>query len=98
MRTTDPIHPTYLRGTIIARSLYICTKSKDLRTALEGESVPQETDIYYSFMKMGNYTTSTARDSKQKFQYKGFGRYLKEQRGRLYIVRRCIVILVCWED
>ncbi|XP_015163616.1 uncharacterized protein [Solanum tuberosum] len=26
------------------------------------------------------------------------GRFLKEQRGRLYIVRRCVVMLLCWHD
>lgn len=36
----------YLRGTIIVWRLYICNKSKDLRAALEEESVPQKTDIH----------------------------------------------------
>ncbi|NP_001349773.1 uncharacterized protein LOC100275079 [Zea mays] len=26
------------------------------------------------------------------------GRALKGQRGRLYIIRRCIVMLLCWHD
>ncbi|XP_027079350.1 uncharacterized protein LOC113754324 [Coffea eugenioides] len=26
------------------------------------------------------------------------GRFLKEQRGRLYIVRRCVVMLLCWHE
>ncbi|XP_074289870.1 small polypeptide DEVIL 2-like [Silene latifolia] len=26
------------------------------------------------------------------------GRFLKEQRGRLYIIRRCIVMLLCSDD
>nr|XP_016470058.1 PREDICTED: uncharacterized protein LOC107792360 [Nicotiana tabacum] len=26
------------------------------------------------------------------------GRFLKEQRGRLYIMRRCVIILLCWHD
>ncbi|XP_051141224.1 small polypeptide DEVIL 3 [Andrographis paniculata] len=26
------------------------------------------------------------------------GRFLKEQRGKLYIMRRCVVMLICWHD
>lgn len=37
-------------------------------------------------------------DSKKKISSKGLGRFLKEQRGRLYIVRRCVVMLLCWQD
>ncbi|XP_031406906.1 uncharacterized protein LOC116215366 [Punica granatum] len=29
---------------------------------------------------------------------KGLGRFLKEQRSRLYIIRRCVVMLLCWQD
>ncbi|XP_022774666.1 uncharacterized protein LOC111316787 [Durio zibethinus] len=24
--------------------------------------------------------------------------FLREERGRLYIIRRCIVMLLCWQD
>ncbi|XP_011651363.1 uncharacterized protein LOC105434872 [Cucumis sativus] len=26
------------------------------------------------------------------------GGYIKEQKGRLYIIRSCIVMLLCWHD
>ncbi|XP_054785673.1 small polypeptide DEVIL 3 [Prosopis cineraria] len=26
------------------------------------------------------------------------GGYLREQKGRLYIIRRCVVMLLCWHD
>ncbi|XP_075493607.1 small polypeptide DEVIL 6-like [Primulina tabacum] len=26
------------------------------------------------------------------------GKFLKEQRGRLYIMRRCVEMLLCWRD
>ncbi|KAJ4713343.1 ROTUNDIFOLIA like [Melia azedarach] len=42
--------------------------------------------------------SSTVSDSKRKFSCKGIGGFLKEQRGRLYIIRRCIVMLLCWHD
>jgi hypothetical protein len=28
----------------------------------------------------------------------GLGRLLKEQKARLYIIRRCVVMLVCYHD
>ncbi|XP_059624592.1 small polypeptide DEVIL 4-like [Cornus florida] len=35
---------------------------------------------------------------KKRLSSKRFGRFLKEQRGRLYITRRCVVMLLCWHD
>uniref|UniRef100_A0A2C9WK41 Uncharacterized protein n=1 Tax=Manihot esculenta TaxID=3983 RepID=A0A2C9WK41_MANES len=29
---------------------------------------------------------------------RSLGGYLREQKGRLYIIRRCIVMLLCWHD
>ncbi|XP_012082026.1 uncharacterized protein LOC105641978 [Jatropha curcas] len=29
---------------------------------------------------------------------KGVGAVLREQRARLYIIRRCVVMLLCWHD
>ncbi|CAH9056843.1 unnamed protein product [Cuscuta epithymum] len=29
---------------------------------------------------------------------RGFGVHIKEQKGRLFIIRRCIVMLICWHD
>ncbi|KAH0888319.1 hypothetical protein HID58_050748 [Brassica napus] len=26
------------------------------------------------------------------------GKYIKEQKGRIYIIRRCVVMLLCWHD
>ncbi|XP_006400132.2 uncharacterized protein LOC18017359 [Eutrema salsugineum] len=26
------------------------------------------------------------------------GKYMKEQKGRIYIIRRCVVMLLCWHD
>ncbi|XP_076896923.1 small polypeptide DEVIL 2-like [Bidens hawaiensis] len=31
-------------------------------------------------------------------QSKRLGKFLKEQRGRLYIIKRCVVMLICWND
>ncbi|XP_073116097.1 small polypeptide DEVIL 4-like [Elaeis guineensis] len=28
----------------------------------------------------------------------GLGRALREQKARLYIIRRCVVMLLCWHD
>ncbi|CAK8540897.1 unnamed protein product [Lathyrus oleraceus] len=41
---------------------------------------------------------SNIRGSKKKVSCKKLGGYLKEQKGRLYIIRRCVVMLLCWHD
>lgn len=43
-------------------------------------------------------TSNISGESKRKFSCKGLGGFLKEQRGRLYIIRRCVVMLLCWHD
>lgn len=45
---------------------------------------------------------NTTRSSRQKQGKYGFtrkcGRLVKEQRARFYIMRRCVVMLICWTD
>lgn len=41
---------------------------------------------------------ATVEGSKKKMSCRRLGGYLREQKGRLYIIRRCIVMLVCWHD
>ncbi|XP_028083286.1 uncharacterized protein LOC114284545 [Camellia sinensis] len=36
--------------------------------------------------------------SKRRISSRGLGGVLKEQRTRLYIIRRCVVMLLCWHD
>ncbi|XP_058182840.1 small polypeptide DEVIL 4-like [Rhododendron vialii] len=36
--------------------------------------------------------------SKKRISSKGLGGVLKEQKTRLYIIRRCVVMLLCWHD
>ncbi|XP_041003611.1 uncharacterized protein LOC121249036 [Juglans microcarpa x Juglans regia] len=43
-------------------------------------------------------SSETMRDSKRKVFCRKLGGYLKEQKGRLYIIRRCVVMLLCWHD
>lgn len=48
-------------------------------------------------MKMSR---ATMKGSKKKMSCscRSLGGYLREQKGRLYIIRRCIVMLLCWHD
>ncbi|XP_021668205.1 small polypeptide DEVIL 3-like [Hevea brasiliensis] len=46
-------------------------------------------------MKMSR---TTMEDSKKKISCRSLGGYLREQKARLYIIRRCIVMLLCWHD
>ncbi|XP_057492403.1 small polypeptide DEVIL 4-like [Actinidia eriantha] len=41
-------------------------------------------------MKMG--------DLKKKLSSRGLGRFFRQQRARLYIMRRCVVMLLCSQD
>jgi hypothetical protein len=43
---------------------------------------------------------ASATSNKRKFSCKGLGvgGLLKEARGRLYIFKRCIIMLLCWHD
>ncbi|KAL7608739.1 small polypeptide DEVIL 4 [Lactuca sativa] len=38
------------------------------------------------------------RSSTRRIPSKGFGGVLKEQKARLYIIRRCVVMLLCYHD
>ncbi|XP_057443574.1 small polypeptide DEVIL 4-like [Lotus japonicus] len=48
-------------------------------------------------MKMGSVTIG---GSKRRISSsnRGFGGVLREQKARLYIIRRCVVMLLCWHD
>ncbi|RHN81408.1 hypothetical protein MtrunA17_Chr1g0198731 [Medicago truncatula] len=47
-------------------------------------------------MKMGAIGGSKRRLSSSSSR--GLGGVLKEQRARLYIIRRCVVMLLCWHE
>ncbi|KAL2904998.1 Virion host shutoff protein [Bienertia sinuspersici] len=36
--------------------------------------------------------------SKRKFVNHGLSDMVREQRARLYIIRRCVVMLLCWHE
>ncbi|KAI4357862.1 hypothetical protein L6164_001785 [Bauhinia variegata] len=36
--------------------------------------------------------------SKRRLSSRGLGGALREQRAKLYIIRRCVVMLLCWHD
>ncbi|XP_021847090.1 small polypeptide DEVIL 2-like [Spinacia oleracea] len=38
------------------------------------------------------------KESEKRMSSRKLGRFLREQRGRLYIIRRCIVMLLCSQD
>ncbi|XP_027367460.1 uncharacterized protein LOC113873510 [Abrus precatorius] len=46
-------------------------------------------------MKMGSPTIG---GSKRRVSSRGLGGVIREQRARLYIIRRCVVMLLCWHD
>ncbi|KAF8033121.1 hypothetical protein BT93_D1883 [Corymbia citriodora subsp. variegata] len=36
--------------------------------------------------------------SKRRLSSRGLGGALREQKAKLYIIRRCVVMLLCWHD
>ncbi|XP_011077282.1 uncharacterized protein LOC105161330 [Sesamum indicum] len=46
-------------------------------------------------MKMSSSNSSS---SKRRISSRGLGGVLREQRARLYIIRRCVVMLLCYHD
>ncbi|WOH07740.1 hypothetical protein DCAR_0727173 [Daucus carota subsp. sativus] len=49
-------------------------------------------------MKMMSHGSSGIRGSKRRIASKGLGGVLRQQRARLYIIRRCVVMLLCWHE
>ncbi|XVE77459.1 hypothetical protein DITRI_Ditri13aG0064500 [Diplodiscus trichospermus] len=54
-------------------------------------------------MKMSSSGSSSAataaiKESKKKISSRKLGGYLRQQKGRLYIIQRCVVMLLCWHD
>ncbi|PPR87178.1 hypothetical protein GOBAR_AA33514 [Gossypium barbadense] len=60
-----------------------------IRTPL---SVPQQHKVE---MKMSSGSMGA---SKRRLSSRGVGGVLREQRAKLYIIRRCVVMLLCWHD
>ncbi|KAF8048443.1 hypothetical protein N665_2513s0009 [Sinapis alba] len=50
-------------------------------------------------MEMERVVRSSERSKEKKRSIsKRLGKYMKEQKGRVYIIRRCVVMLLCWHD
>ncbi|XP_015577990.1 small polypeptide DEVIL 4-like [Ricinus communis] len=47
-------------------------------------------------MKMN--TAASIGSSKRRLSSRGLGSAFREQKARLYIIRRCVVMLLCWHD
>ncbi|XP_050383767.1 small polypeptide DEVIL 4-like [Argentina anserina] len=43
-------------------------------------------------------SSSSNGNKRSKVSSRGLGGYLRQQKGRLYIIRRCVVMLLCWHD
>ncbi|XP_031501208.1 small polypeptide DEVIL 4-like isoform X1 [Nymphaea colorata] len=43
-------------------------------------------------------TSNGLGSSKRRLSSRGLGGALREQRARLYIIRQCVVMLLCWHD
>ncbi|KAI5660162.1 hypothetical protein M9H77_28955 [Catharanthus roseus] len=50
------------------------------------------------YMVQVQKAASTGDSRERKLRSRRVGQYFREQRGRLFIIRRCIVMLLCWQD
>ncbi|XP_047324334.1 small polypeptide DEVIL 6-like [Impatiens glandulifera] len=48
-------------------------------------------------MKMSG-SSSNNNKKRGRISSRGLGGALREQRARLYIIKRCVVMLLCWHD
>ncbi|EOA36708.1 hypothetical protein CARUB_v10012257mg [Capsella rubella] len=78
--------------------LYLERERKTLRNTKDKLVffLPKSFDRYILKMKMGS--SQRMGGSKRRVSSKGLGAVLKEQRAKLYIIRRCVVMLLCWHD
>ncbi|RYQ78999.1 uncharacterized protein LOC107638177 [Arachis ipaensis] len=51
-----------------------------------------------SMRRGSSSSSSSSSSSKKKVSCRRLGGYIREQKGRLYIIRRCVVMLLCWHD
>nr|XP_011467827.1 PREDICTED: uncharacterized protein LOC105352423 [Fragaria vesca subsp. vesca] len=49
-------------------------------------------------MAAGSSSSSSNDKKRSKVSSRKLGGYLRQQKGRLYIIRRCVVMLLCWHD
>ncbi|KAL4609913.1 small polypeptide DEVIL 6-like [Castanea sativa] len=49
-------------------------------------------------MKRGSASATRRSSSSSRLSTRGLGGVLREQRAKLYIIRRCVVMLLCWHD
>ncbi|KAL4384492.1 hypothetical protein GQ457_15G005370 [Hibiscus cannabinus] len=63
----------------------------------EGLSGGLEGSARCPFMLIAQMKLSSG-SSKRRLSNRGLGGVLREQRAKLYIIRRCVVMLLCWHD
>ncbi|KAL9311132.1 hypothetical protein AtEden1_Chr1g0069271 [Arabidopsis thaliana] len=68
-----------------------------------GNSAQTPTDpLVASFMDRSSSkmktTGSSVGGTKRKMWSRGVGGVVREQKAKLYIIRRCVVMLLCWHD
>lgn len=97
--TTTPsiyIKPFLCLITNITRSSLYCHSDTQLHYKVLSLSLVRR--MGYKVEVDTKMSSATVRGSKRKVSCRKLGGYLREQKGRLYIIRRCVVMLICWHD
>lgn len=82
---------------------FIYTKLKAFYSSLPNHIKLISDSHHYQYhpkldMKMSSSASKRRLSSSTSSSSRGLGGVLKEQRARLYIIRRCVVMLLCWHD
>ncbi|KAL7110518.1 hypothetical protein ABFS83_05G030600 [Erythranthe nasuta] len=49
-------------------------------------------------MMMNSSSSNSSSSKRSRISSRGLGGVLREQRAKLYIIRRCVVMLLCYHD
>lgn len=104
-RKKSRIHPSVSNKNRTKSSLHFPSEIRSLRTFRQMSRPRSSPQFQLSKKESFRDDESASRNthsSRQKQGKCGFtrkcGRLVKEQRARFYIMRRCVVMLICWTD
>ncbi|XP_010032613.2 uncharacterized protein LOC104422085 [Eucalyptus grandis] len=84
---------------LIQISLSLSLSLWEIPAKFRSGSLRARTKQNMKMMMNSTSSSATVGDSKRsKASCRRLGGYLKEQKSRIYIIRRCVVMLLCWHD
>ncbi|KAH1129669.1 hypothetical protein J1N35_001047 [Gossypium stocksii] len=89
-----PLPFPLISSNIFSFFAFYCATSKDIK-----ERLKQRRDFNMKISLSSSSSGAAAMgETKKKVSCRKLGGYLRQQKGRLYIIRRCVVMLLCWHE